>query len=72
MEFGFAEEQMDVLRHEDVAVEKELVAVAEGFEGVEKDCAGVVVVEVGETVVTAEGEEMEMAFGLVSLQTTRH
>jgi hypothetical protein len=72
MELWFAEEQMDVLWHEDVAVEEELVAATKGFEGVEKDCAGVVVVEVGETVVTTEGEEVEMALGLVSLQTTRH
>ena len=72
MQPWFAEEQMDVLWHEDVAVEEELVAATKGFEGVEEDCAGGVVVEVREPVVTTEGEEMEMAFGLVSLQTARH
>ena len=72
MEFGFAEEQMDVLRHEDVSVEKELVALAESLKDVEEGDAGVVVVEVGESVVATEGEEVVVAFGLVSLQTTRH
>jgi hypothetical protein len=72
MEFWFAEEHVDVLGHEDIAVEKELVASAEGFEGVEEGDAGVIVIQVGEAVVTTEGEEVEMAFGLVSLETTGH
>jgi hypothetical protein len=72
MELWFAQEHMDMLGHEDVAVEIEAVASTEGFESVEKDCAGVVVVEVREPVVATEGKEMEMALGLVSLQTTRH
>jgi len=63
---------MDVLGHEDVAVEEELVATAEGFEGVQECGLGVVVVQVGETVVTTEGEEVGMAFGLVTLQTAGH
>ena len=72
VELWFAEKHVDVLGHEDVAVAINLVASTEGFESVQEDGSGVVVVEVGKTVVTTEGEEMEMAFGLVSLQTTRH
>jgi len=68
----FGEEKVDVLRHEDVAEEVELVALAESFEGVEEDDAGVVVVQVGQPVVTTEGEEVMVAFGLVTLQTARH
>jgi hypothetical protein len=63
---------VDVLRHEDVAVEEELVTSAEGFECVEKDSSGVIVIQVRESVVTTEGEEVEMAFGLVSFQTAGH
>ena len=44
-----------------------------GFrECVEEDRSGVVVVEVGEPVVTTEGEEVVVAFGLVTLQAARH
>jgi hypothetical protein len=62
---------MNVLGHEDVAVEEELVTAAEGFEGVQEDGSGVVVVEIREPVVRTEGEEVEMAFGLVSLSPQR-
>ena len=48
-----------MLGHDDVAEDEELVALAEAFEGLEEGGAGVVVVEVGEPVVAAEGEEVE-------------
>jgi hypothetical protein len=63
---------VDVLRHEDVAKDKELVPLAESFESLFKEDAGPVVVQVRETPVTAEGDEVIVAFGLVSLQTARH
>jgi hypothetical protein len=44
---GFAEEQVDVLGHEDVAEDEEVMSLAEPFEGLEEDGAGVIVVEVG-------------------------
>jgi hypothetical protein len=72
LELGFAEKQVDVLGHEYVPEDEELVTLAEGFECVQEDRSGVVVVEVGESVVTTEGEEMEMAFGLVALKTAGH
>jgi hypothetical protein len=53
--FWFGQEKVDVLRHEDVAEEVELVALAESFEGAEEGDAGLVVVQVGEPVVTTEG-----------------
>jgi hypothetical protein len=61
-----------MLRHEDVAEEVELVALAESLKGVEEGDTGVVVVQVGEPVVTTEGEEVVVAFGLVTLQTAGH
>jgi hypothetical protein len=45
---------------------------AESLKDVEEDDAGVVVVQVGQPVVTTEGEEVMVAFGLVTLQTARH
>jgi hypothetical protein len=70
--FRFGQEKVDMLRHEDVAEEVELVALAKSFEGVEESDAGVVVVQVGEPVVATEGEEVTVAFGLVTLQTAGH
>ena len=61
-----------MLRHEDVAEEVELVALAESLKGVKESNAGLVVVQVGEPVVTTEGEEVVVAFGLIALQTARH
>jgi hypothetical protein len=61
-----------MLRHKDIAEELELVALAESLKDVEEGDAGVVVVEVGESVVATEGEEVVVAFGLVTLQTARH
>jgi hypothetical protein len=49
-----------------------LVTVSESFEGIQEDGAGVGVVEIREAVVTTEGDEMIVAFGLVSLQTAGH
>ena len=48
------------------------MALAEGFEGVLEDGAGVVVVEVGETVVATEGDEVVVTEVVVALQTARH
>ncbi len=45
---------------------------SEAFEGVEEDDAGVVVVEVGETPVTTEGDEVVVTEGVVTLQMARH
>lgn len=67
-----AEEQVDVLGHEDVAEDVKLVLLSYAFEGVEEDGAGVVVVEVGETVVTTEGDEVVVAESVVSLKVARH
>ena len=61
-----------MLGHEDVGEEEELVTLAEGFECVQEDRSGMVVVEVGEPVVTTEGEEVVVAFGLVTLQAAWH
>ena len=70
--FWFGQEKVDVLGHEDVAVEKEMVTLAEPFQCFFKDCSGMIIVEVRETAVTTEGEEVVVAFGLVSLETARH
>lgn len=53
--------------HEYLAEDLEIVALTEGFEGGFEGDAGLVVMEVAETVVTVEGDEVEVAFGLVTL-----
>jgi hypothetical protein len=68
----FGQEQVDVLGHEDVAVEKEMVTLAEAVQCFFKDSSGMIIVQQGETAVTTEGEEVMVAFGLVSLQTAGH
>ena len=60
MGFGFAEEEMDVFRHHDVGVEEEVVGVAGSFDDLFEDFFGFGGVEVGEAVVTTEGDEVEM------------
>jgi len=67
-----AQQQMDVFRHEDVGVDVELVALPGAFQGFEEGDAGVVVVEVGKTFVTTEGDEVVVSEGVVSLETARH
>lgn len=68
----FAQKQVNVLRHEDVAVDMESMALPEAFQRVEKDNAGVVTVDIGAAFVTAEGDEVVMAEVLVALQAARH
>src|SRR5665213_2703154 len=63
---------MDVVGHDDVAVNEELVAFAEGFEDFFKCVAGAAVVEEGEPVVAGEGDEVVLIEGLVALQSARH
>ena len=63
---------MDVLGHEDVAEDEEVVALTELFEGLFEDGAGVVVVEVGTTVVTTEVDSVGVALLLVALEVGRH
>ena len=63
---------MDVLGHEDITEDVELVSFPEAVEGIEKDGAGVIVVEVRETVAATEGDEVVVAEGVIALQTARH
>lgn len=72
MELWFGKEKVDVIRHDDVAEEKELVALAELFKGLFEDNAGVVVVEIWEPVVAAEVDGVVVALLLIAFQTTRH
>lgn len=72
MELWLAQKEMDVLRHQDVSIQEELVSAAKCFESGQENDSGVVIVEIAESVVTTEGEEMKVSFGLVSLETARH
>jgi hypothetical protein len=68
----FAHEQVNVLRHYDVPEEFELIVSAGTFERVEEDIFGGLGVEVRIAVVATEGDEMVVAFLLVSLEPERH
>ena len=57
---GFAEEEVDVFGHDDVGVEEEVVGTAGSFDDLFEDFFGFGGVEVGETVVATEGDEVEM------------
>jgi hypothetical protein len=63
---------MDVLGHDHVAEEKELMPLANAFEYFFEGDAGLIVVEVREPMEAAEGDEVIVAFGLVTLQTAGH
>ena len=61
-----------MLGHDDVAEDIEVVALAGLFEGVEKGVFGVWGVEVRFTAVAAEGDEVVVAFVMVTLEAQRH
>ena len=58
--------------HEDVAEDVETMASAELFESFQEDCTGVVVVEVGKTLITTEGDEVVVAEAVITLEAARH
>jgi hypothetical protein len=68
----WATRQVNVLGHDDVTEEFELIVSAGTFERVEKDISGGSSVEVGIAVVATEGDEVVVTFLLVSLEAQRH
>jgi len=56
-----------VFGHEDVAEDVETMASAELFESFQEACTGVIVVEVGKTLVTTEGHEVIVAEAVIAL-----
>lgn len=72
VDLWFTEEKMNMLGHEYVAEEKETVTAAELFERFLKEDAGAVAIQIRETPVTTEGDEVVVAFGLITLQMARH
>ena len=69
---GFGEEEVDVLGHKDVGVEVEAVGLADLFEDLFDDVLGIVSGEEREAVMAAEGDEVEIAGLLVTLQALGH
>lgn len=60
------DEEVDVLGHEDVTEDIKLVAGTESFEFFEEDGSGAVVVEIGKTAVTTEGDEVIVTLSLIA------
>ena len=65
---GFAEKEMDVLGHDDVAEDFEVVTFAGEFQGVEEDVFRGRGSEVGFAAITTEGDEVVVAFSLESFE----
>jgi hypothetical protein len=69
---GFAEEEMDVLGHEDVGVEGEVVGAAALLDDLFEDVFWFGGGKVGETLVTTEGNEVELACVLATFKAEGH
>src|SRR5216684_7817967 len=69
---GWATRQVNVLGHDDVTEEFKLIVRAGAFERVEKDVSGGLGVEVRIAVVATEGNEVVVAFLIISLEPERH
>ena len=68
----FIDEQMNVLRHENVAEDVEPMSLSKTFEVFKKDGTAVIIVEIRKTLVATEGDEMIVAEVVKSLQMNRH
>jgi hypothetical protein len=60
MVFGFAEEEMEVFGHQDVGIEEEVVGAPGSFDDPFEDFFGLWSFQVGKSVVTTKGDEVEM------------
>jgi hypothetical protein len=58
--FWFAEEEMGVFGHQDVGVEEEVVGAPGSFDDLFEDMFGLWSFQVGKSVVTTEGDEVEV------------
>ena len=72
MVLGFAEEEMDVLWHEDVGAENELMSATGSFDDLFEGVFGFVGCEVGKTAVATKGDEVELAGVLATFEASRH
>src|SRR5579864_4358364 len=69
--FGFTDKQMDVLRHDDVSDQDELVAAADLLEHTQKEVAVARTAQQWLTLVAAGSDEVEIAGSVVAAQTRR-
>jgi len=70
--WGLVDEEVDVLGHEDVGIDSGLVTGSDLFEDLKAEVFGVGVGEVGETVETTEGDEVEGLGLLESFEAVGH
>jgi len=70
--FGFTDEQMDVLRHDDVSDQDESVAAPYLLEHTQKKVAVARIAQQWLTPVAAGGDEVEITGSVVAAQTRRH
>ena len=72
MALWFAYQKVDVLGHEDVPVYLEKMSLAQSFEPAFEADIRRCGIEVWKPLVTAKGDEVEIAFVLVSAEAERH
>ena len=72
MVLRLAQQEVDVFRHEDIAVNVEVVSLAKDFEPVFEAGIGHVAVQMGEPSVAAKGDEVKVAFLLIAPEVERH
>lgn len=72
LKLWFREEQMDVLGHDHVAEEEELMPLTDALDDLFEGDSGLVVVEIRQPVEATEGDEVVVTKCLVALQSARH
>jgi hypothetical protein len=68
----FADEKVDVFGHDDAAEEGEIVVIADVVENAKESVASCGCVEKGQTAITTESDEVEVAEAVAALELFRH
>ena len=68
----FADQEMDVLRHDDIAPDHELVLLSDFLQDLEKEVAAARRSKEGMAMITTAGDEVLVAAGVKTFQTFRH
>jgi len=69
---GFADQQVDVLRHDHIPHHQHLVLEARGFQSPQKEIAPSTTGEQRQPLIAAEGDEMQVAGAVVSFEVAGH
>ena len=70
--FGLADQQMNVIGHDDISDDHEMVALADLLKNLEEQVATAGVSQLGLPMITAAGEEVQMIVSVVTLEACGH